>query len=80
MTELGEQPEFMAQAVCSQTDPELFYPEKGQSPNDAKKTCRSCPVQVECLSWALEHHEWYGVWGGLSVRERRRLTKKKPAA
>jgi WhiB family redox-sensing transcriptional regulator len=65
--------EWSARAVCSQTDPEAFYPEKGGSTKDAKKVCQGCPVQKKCLQWALDHDERYGVWGGLSERERRRL-------
>ncbi|CAN5252006.1 hypothetical protein BH09ACT8_BH09ACT8_63350 [soil metagenome] len=65
--------EWPSRAVCSQTDPEAFYPEKGGSTKDAKKVCVGCPVRSECLQWALDHDERYGVWGGLSERERRRL-------
>lgn len=65
--------EWPSRAVCSQTDPEAFYPEKGGSTRDAKKVCVGCPVRTQCLQWALDHDERYGVWGGLSERERRRL-------
>jgi WhiB family redox-sensing transcriptional regulator len=41
--------------------------------NRAKDICANCPVQEECLDWAMEHHEHYGVWGGLTARERERL-------
>jgi WhiB family transcriptional regulator, redox-sensing transcriptional regulator len=67
--------EWPSRAVCSQTDPEAFYPEKGGSTKDAKKVCLGCPVTKECLQWALDHDERYGVWGGLSERERRRLKR-----
>lgn len=62
-------------AVCSQTDPESFFPEKGGSTRDAKKICLSCDVRVECLRYALDHDERFGIWGGLSERERRRLSR-----
>jgi WhiB family redox-sensing transcriptional regulator len=61
------------QALCAQTDPDSFFPEKGQSTADAKRTCMACEVRVQCLDYALSHGEQYGVWGGLSERERRPL-------
>jgi WhiB family redox-sensing transcriptional regulator len=59
--------------LCRQTDAEVFFPEKGQSTRSAKAVCARCPVQAECLEWALEHDERFGIWGGLSERERRKL-------
>lgn len=64
---------WMDGAPCQQVDPEDFYPEKGGSPAAAKKVCAGCGVKDVCLAWALERNERYGVWGGLSERERRRL-------
>ena len=66
-------PEWMEDALCAQTDPELFFPEKGGSTRGAKSVCRPCPVTVECLAYALEHEDRYGIYGGLSERERRKL-------
>jgi WhiB family redox-sensing transcriptional regulator len=68
---------WLDQALCAETDPEAFYPEKGGSTREAKKVCKSCDVRAECLAYALEHDERYGIWGGMSERERRKL--KKPA-
>jgi WhiB family redox-sensing transcriptional regulator len=62
-------------ALCAQTDPEAFFPEKGGSTREAKKVCRACEVRAECLEYALEHDERFGIWGGLSERERRRLKR-----
>ena len=62
-------------ALCAQTDPEAFFPEKGGSTREAKKVCRSCEVQAECLEFALENDERFGIWGGMSERERRRLKR-----
>ena len=62
------------QALCAQTDPEAFFPEKGGSTRAAKELCDSCTVQPECLDYALANDERFGVWGGLSERERRCLT------
>src|ERR671923_144147 len=66
---------WQERALCAQTDPEAFFPEKGGSTREAKKVCRSCEVRAECLEYALEHDERFGIWGGLSERERRRLKR-----
>lgn len=62
-------------ALCAQTDPEAFFPEKGGSTREAKKVCASCDVKAECLEYALANDERFGIWGGLSERERRRIKK-----
>ncbi len=67
--------EWQDQALCAQTDPEAFFPEKGGSTREAKRICQACAVRDECLEYALEHDERFGIWGGLSDRERRRLRK-----
>lgn len=67
--------EWQEQALCAQTDPEAFFPEKGGSTREAKRICQACPVQDDCLEFALEHDERFGIWGGLSERERRRLKR-----
>lgn len=63
-------------ALCAQTDPEAFFPEKGGSTREAKKVCHSCEVRSECLEYALANDERFGIWGGLSERERRKLKKR----
>ncbi|WKD61814.1 Transcriptional regulator WhiB2 [Corynebacterium ciconiae DSM 44920] len=67
--------EWHDQALCAQTDPEAFFPEKGGSTREAKRICKACGVRDECLEYALLHDERFGIWGGLSERERRRLKK-----
>src|SRR3954452_16998951 len=62
-------------ALCAEVDPDAFFPEKGESTRAAKNICRRCLVKVECLSSALANDERFGVWGGLSDRERRRLRR-----
>jgi WhiB family transcriptional regulator, redox-sensing transcriptional regulator len=63
-------------AACRDADPELFFPGI-RSPwtqvKTAKLICRSCPVTTTCLSWALASGQEYGIWGGLTEDERRRL-------
>jgi WhiB family redox-sensing transcriptional regulator len=67
--------DWQDRALCAQTDPEAFFPEKGGSTREAKKVCRTCEVRAECLEYALEHDERFGIWGGLSERERRRIKR-----
>lgn len=64
-------------ACAKEEDPELFFPIGNSGPallqiEEAKSTCRRCPVQEQCLAWALETNQEHGVWGGLSEDERRR--------
>jgi len=73
---LGNAPEWQERALCSQTDPEAFFPEKGGSTREAKRICSRCEVRGECLEYALGHDERFGIWGGLSERERRRLKRR----
>lgn len=63
-------------ALCAQTDPEAFFPEKGGSTREAKKICTGCEVKAECLAYALANDERFGIWGGLSERERRRIKRR----
>ncbi len=72
---LGNVPEWQARALCAQTDPEAFFPEKGGSTRDAKRICARCEVKENCLQYALEHDERFGIWGGLSERERRKIKR-----
>ena len=67
---------WQERALCAQTDPEAFFPEKGGSTREAKRICQACAVRDECLEYALEHDERFGIWGGLSERERRKLKKR----
>src|SRR5690606_21843970 len=67
---------WQERALCAQTDPEAFFPEKGGSTREAKKVCGSCDVRTECLEYALEHDERFGIWGGMSERERRKLKRR----
>jgi WhiB family redox-sensing transcriptional regulator len=73
---LGNAPEWQERALCSQTDPEAFFPEKGGSTREAKRICSRCEVRGDCLEYALGHDERFGIWGGLSERERRKLKRR----
>jgi len=68
-------PEWMTGGVCAQVDPDLWFPEKGGSTRQAKALCTRCPVHPECLAYALAHDERFGIWGGASERDRRRIKR-----
>jgi WhiB family redox-sensing transcriptional regulator len=74
-------PEWTKLARCSEVDPELFFPERGDAfgPGKAKRICNSCEVKVECLQYSLDNNEQFGVWGGLGENDRRRLRRKRVA-
>jgi len=67
-------------ANCLGVDPDLFFPERGASTREAKEVCRGCVVRLECLEYALVNGEKFGIWGGMSERERRRLRRQRAQA
>ncbi len=62
--------------LCRQVDSEIFFPDKGESTRPAKSICARCEVRTECLETAMRRNEAFGVWGGLSERERRALKRR----
>jgi WhiB family redox-sensing transcriptional regulator len=71
---------WQVQANCMGVDPDLFFPERGASTREAKAVCRGCVVREECLEYALVNGEKFGIWGGLSERERRRIRRQRALA
>ena len=72
-------------AECRNEDPELFFPIGTSGPAllqiaEAKAVCHRCPVSAECLRWALDSGQDYGVWGGLTEDERRALKRRNAQA
>ncbi|HVC25230.1 MAG TPA: WhiB family transcriptional regulator [Acidimicrobiales bacterium] len=67
--------EWQSRANCMGVDPELFFPERGSSTREAKEVCRGCVVQQDCLEFAIANGEKFGIWGGMSERERRRVRR-----
>ncbi|HHC08176.1 MAG TPA: WhiB family transcriptional regulator [Actinobacteria bacterium] len=67
-------------ANCRGADPDLFFPERGASTRAAKAICRACSVREECLEFAIVSSEKFGIWGGLSERERRRIRRERQIA
>ena len=72
-------PDWTERGRCGETDPEAFFPEKGGSTRDAKKVCMACEVRTECLEWAIDNDERFGIWGGKSERERRKIKQDRAA-
>lgn len=66
--------DWVQEAICTTTDPEIFHPEKGNQNHEARRICAQCPVRMPCLEWAMLHNE-RGIWGGFSERDRERLKR-----
>lgn len=66
-------PKWYDQANCQGVGPAMFYTEKGVSTAPALKICHECDVREECLNFAVGRGEPFGMWGGLSTRERSRI-------
>lgn len=80
ISEIDESKRWQEQANCLGVDPDLFFPERGASTREAKAVCAGCEVRVDCLEYALANGEKFGIWGGLSERERRRLRRQRALA
>ncbi|MGH9115588.1 MAG: WhiB family transcriptional regulator [Acidimicrobiales bacterium] len=68
---------WQRRANCMGVDPDLFFPERGASTREAKEVCRGCVVREDCLEHALANGEKFGIWGGLSERERRKIRRRR---
>jgi WhiB family transcriptional regulator, redox-sensing transcriptional regulator len=74
----GKMGDWADQAVCSQVDPDLFFPAKEGAPAKvelAKEVCGRCPVQADCLAWAVSFPERFGVWGATSAPQRTKMRR-----
>ncbi|ALF01425.1 WhiB family transcription factor [Mycobacterium phage LilPharaoh] len=68
--------DWQGQALCAQVDPEIFFPDWGVNPREAKRICARCPVIDECYVHVMSFdHDQEGVWAGLTKRERRKIKK-----
>lgn len=70
---------WMVDAACAYVDPELWFPDVGGSPKDARKICATCPVATQCREYAVLNRERFGIWGNTSEADRRKLFKKAAA-
>jgi hypothetical protein len=73
LVELARLAQLRREGACHGMRTSTFYPRRGKSAIPAKSVCWPCPVQSQCLAYALEHHELHGIWGGTSEKERRAL-------
>ena len=71
---------WQEQANCLGVDPDLFFPERGASTGKRRRYVRGCVVREECLEFTLRNGEKFGIWGGLSERERRRIRRQRAQA
>ena len=72
----GRQPmSWAAHGMCASADPELFFPDPGADASEARAICRACPVRRICLDYALDTHQKFGIWGGMTENQRRRLRR-----
>lgn len=69
--------EQQAKATCRNADPDALFVQ-GAAQNRAKLICRGCPIRTECLADALDSRTEFGVWGGMTERERRALLRRRP--
>lgn len=77
MSEQAHDTSFMNRGACLGADPDLFFPERGQSTEPARAICATCVVVEECLEFALQHRELPGIYGGTSARERRLIRRER---
>ena len=66
---------WMERGACRGLDPKLFYPPPGYNTRAGRKICDHCPVEGECLEWAIGNKEWFGTWGGVSEERRRTMIR-----
>jgi WhiB family redox-sensing transcriptional regulator len=69
--------DWVSRAACRKGDPDALFAQ-GAAQNRAKVVCMGCPVRTECLADALDSHMEFGVWGGMTERERRALLRRRP--
>lgn len=74
---MGFDVEWAARAACQGSDPDTLFVQ-GAAQNRAKAVCLGCQVRTECLADALDNRVEFGVWGGMTERERRALLRRRP--
>ncbi len=73
---VNEERPWMVFSACRNKDPDVFFPESAAQAREAIAICNTCPVMVECLEYSLEARERFGVWGGLTDKQRRQLLRR----
>lgn len=77
---MGDGENWRVKALCAQVGPELFFPERGRGPQEAKQVCARCEVREPCLEFALRFCDLRGVWGGYSEKGRMVLKAQRRAS
>lgn len=72
---VNEERPWMVFGACREQDPDLFFPDTVRQAREAIAICNTCPVKGECLEYSLEARERFGVWGGLTDKQRRHLLR-----
>jgi WhiB family redox-sensing transcriptional regulator len=73
----SDQSDWRTSAACRHNDPDALFV-RGAEQHKAKAICEGCPVRMQCLAEALDQQIQFGVWGGLTERERRSLLRRRP--
>lgn len=77
MTALAQDVHWQARAACNEVEPDSLFVQ-GAAQREVRSVCQACPVRLECLADALDSRTEFGVWGGLTERERRALRRRRP--
>jgi WhiB family redox-sensing transcriptional regulator len=73
---IDEERPWVVFGACREADGDVFFPVTKEDVDKALAICATCPVRLECLEYALEARERYGVWGGMTEKQRRRLLRR----
>jgi len=73
---VNEERPWAAFAACRDRDPDIFFPTSARDEMDAVRVCRGCPVQLDCLEFAMEAKIRFGVWGAMTEKERRAMSRR----
>ena len=73
---ITEERPWVVFSACRDADPSLFFPATKEEEEQALALCATCPVRIDCLEYALEARERFGVWGGLTEKQRKRWLRK----
>lgn len=73
---ITEERPWVVFSACRQVDPDVFFPTTREQEEHAISICKTCPVRMDCLDYAIEAREKFGIWGGLTEKQRRRLVRR----
>jgi WhiB family redox-sensing transcriptional regulator len=77
MADVKDDRAWMEHGACIDKNPDLWFPERGDRGKEAIAICATCPVRVDCLEYAITHHESFGIWGGRNVSQRTRTRRRR---